>query len=170
MEFKNLHQRLVQYQENINLIQLLTRPSGFLDQVRSKVTRVSKRYQIALGPTNVEHALRDDLKSAKARNATNATKLMALSSARDFLESGRPLGGELTNVTDLICSLIRSGVTANSLEALMVAPLVVPHLVSEPILLPSLLNAAAERMNSNGKTQSAALNLIDTSKIARNCT
>jgi len=89
---------------------------------------------------------------------------MALSSARDFLESGRPLGGELTNVTDLICSLIRSGVTANSLEALMVAPLVVPHLVSEPILLPSLLNAAAERMNSNGKTQSAALNLIDTSK------
>ena len=116
------------------------------------------------GPTNVEHALRDDLKSAKARNATNASKLMALSSARDFLESGRPLGGELTNVTDLICSLIRSGVTANSLEALMVAPLVVPHLVSEPILLPSLLNAAAERMNSNGKTQSAALNLIDTSK------
>ena len=89
---------------------------------------------------------------------------MALSSARDFLESGRPLGGELTNVTDLICSLIRSGVTANSLEALLVAPLVVPHLVSEPILLPSLLNAAAERMNSNGKTQSAALNLIDTSK------
>jgi len=114
------------------------------------------------GPTNVEHALRDDLKSAKARNATNASKLMALSSARDFLESGRPLGGELTNVTDLICSLIRSGVTANSLEALMVAPLVVPHLVTEPILLPSLLNAAAERMNSNGKTQSAALNLIDT--------
>ena len=112
----------------------------------------------------MEHALRDDLKSAKARNATNASKLMALSSARDFLESGRPLGGELTNVTDLICSLIRSGVTANSLEALMVAPLVVPHLVSEPILLPSLLNAAAERMNSNGKTQSAALNLIDTSK------
>ena len=104
------------------------------------------------------------MKSAKARNATNASKLMALSSARDFLESGRPLGGELTNVTDLICSLIRSGVTANSLEALLVAPLVVPHLVSEPILLPSLLNAAAERMNSNGKTQSAALNLIDTSK------
>ena len=93
---------------------------------------------------------------------------MALSSTRDFLESGRPLGGELTNVTDLICSLIRSGVTANSLEALMVAPLVVPHLVSEPILLPSLLNAAAERMNSNGKTQSAALNLIDTSKDSHN--
>ena len=61
-------------------------------------------------------------------------------------------GGELTNVTDLICSLIRSGVTANSLEAFDgSATSGTLHLVSEPILLPSLLNAAAERMNSNGK-------------------
>ena len=49
------------------------------------------------------------------------------------------LGGELTNVNDLVCNLIRSGVTANSLEALLMAPLLVPHLASEPILLPTLL-------------------------------
>ena len=81
------------------------------------------------------------------------------------MESGRPLGSEMANVTDLICTMIRSGVTANSLEALLMAPLLVPHVMNEPILLPNLLQAAAERMNSNGKTQAAALQLIDTSKL-----
>ena len=81
------------------------------------------------------------------------------------MESGRPLGSEMANVTDLICTMIRSGVTANSLEALLMAPLLVPHVMHEPILLPNLLQASAERMNSNGKTQTAALQLIDTSKL-----
>ena len=71
----------------------------------------------------------------------------------------------MANVTDLICTMIRSGVTANSLEALLMAPLLVPHVMHEPILLPNLLQASAERMNSNGKTQTAALQLIDTSKL-----
>ena len=37
------------------------------------------------------------------------------------------------------------------------------HVANEPILLPTLLAAAAERMNSTGKIQNAALNLIDSS-------
>ena len=84
---------------------------------------------------------------------------------KDCLQTGGNLGSELANASDLVCSLIRSAAVGNYQEALRVAPLLLPQIKHDPVLLPNLLAATAERLGTAGKAQNMANDLIDQSKI-----
>ena len=74
------------------------------------------------------------------------------------------MGSELPNACDLICFLIRSAAIGNYQEALHVAPLVLPLIKNDPVLLPNLLAATSERLGTAGKAQNLANDLVDQSK------
>ena len=75
------------------------------------------------------------------------------------------MGSELANASDLVCGLIRSAAVGNYQEALRVAPLLLPQIRHDPVLLPNLLAATAERLGTAGKAQNMANDLIDQSKL-----
>lgn len=83
---------------------------------------------------------------------------------KDSIRDGGSLGGELPNACDLVCYLIRSAAIGNYQEALLIGPLLLPHIKNDPVLLPNLLAATAERLGTAGKAQGLANDLVDQSK------
>jgi hypothetical protein len=61
--------------------------------------------------------------------------------------------------------MIRSAAVTNYQEALNVAPLLLPVIKNDPVLLPNLLAATAERLGTAGKAQLQANELVDQSRF-----